>query len=126
MRKPKAYWHIHHDTLMEFRAGPIKARIYWIKRCKPLSEIPIRLKLLRPVKGRLPVKLVEAWESYLITPLQDRLIALGEMHKKCLPKLEALHKKECPGCPWDGETIFPNYAHYAQRDNTTTVVIKGS
>ena len=21
--------------------------------------------------------------------------------------LEALHKKECPNCPWDGKTIFP-------------------
>jgi len=22
-------------------------------------------------------------------------------------EIEALHKKECPNCPWDGKTIFP-------------------
>ena len=24
-----------------------------------------------------------------------------------VPAIEALHAKECPNCPWDGETIFP-------------------
>ena len=24
-----------------------------------------------------------------------------------MPQIEALHKKLCPDCPWDGETIFP-------------------
>ena len=23
-------------------------------------------------------------------------------------KIEALHAEECPNCPWDGHTIFPN------------------
>jgi hypothetical protein len=25
---------------------------------------------------------------------------------KCAAQVEALHKKECPNCPWDGKTIF--------------------
>ena len=30
-----------------------------------------------------------------------------EADAKCLPQIEALHKKEHPNCPWDGKTIFP-------------------
>ena len=31
----------------------------------------------------------------------------SEAYAKCLPQIEALHKKEHPDCPWDGKTIFP-------------------
>ncbi len=27
-----------------------------------------------------------------------------------MPAIEALHKRECPNCPWDGKTIFPQAA----------------
>jgi len=27
---------------------------------------------------------------------------------KNISKIEALHAEECPNCPWDGHTIFPN------------------
>jgi len=30
-----------------------------------------------------------------------------ETYAKYLPQIEALHKEECPDCPWNGATIFP-------------------
>ncbi len=29
---------------------------------------------------------------------------------KNMPTIEALHKQECPDCPWDGKTIFPIFS----------------
>lgn len=55
---------------------------------KPPEEINIRLKLLKKVKGVLPKAY---WDAY----------------KAWQKEIEALHKLECPNCPWDGTTIFP-------------------
>ena len=33
-----------------------------------------------------------------------------EARTAAMPELIALHAVECPGCPWDGETIFPAVA----------------
>ena len=107
--KPRVYWHIHHDQLFQYKTGTIKNRIAFIKREKPKEEIAIRLRLLKPVKGPLPVKLdkavaarKKAWGAY---------VKAGAVYDKagaaCKPQLEALHKRECRGCPWNGETIFP-------------------
>ena len=81
--KAKFYWHIHHETLVEPLTEPLKNRIKYIKEEKSKSEteeqIELRLKLLKKVKG----KIVKDWN-----------------------KIEALHKRECPNCSWDGKTIF--------------------
>lgn len=43
----------------------------------------------------------------------DKLLAesnklLAEWRASCTPgEIEALHALECPNCPWDGKTIFP-------------------
>jgi len=34
--------------------------------------------------------------------VDDKLTALLRLHKK---RIEALHKKECPNCPWDGRRL---------------------
>ena len=72
------WWHIHHETLVEYLTEPIRARINYIKKEKPKDEIELRLKLLKPVLGKIPTT-QKGWE--------------------------ALHKKEC-GCGWDGKSIF--------------------
>ena len=159
--KPKAYWHIHHETLVELNTEPIKTRIAYIMREKPKSEIAVRLRLLRPVKGALPAKFakfVKACEAHvkasgvLLRASEAHVKAGGvlyrareahvkagrvllrarEAHVKAgrvldrareayvkagrvldrarevyKPQLEALHKRECRGCPWNGSTIFP-------------------
>jgi DNA-binding transcriptional regulator PaaX len=33
--------------------------------------------------------------------------AYDEAYHKHLPEIERLHTEQCPDCPWDGETIFP-------------------
>jgi len=51
----------------------------------------------------------EALEAY-----EEANKAYGAMYKVLkeaivnnMDKLEELHRKECPDCPWDGKTIFP-------------------
>jgi len=107
-------WHLHHDMLLEPLEERIANRIAWIIARKPESEIPIRLKWLRPVRGVLPnavtiaVKRYEAaWKEYSSKWTQCGLawerykVAL----KQCNAELATLHDEECPGCPWDGETL---------------------
>ena len=44
----------------------------------------------------------KAWEAY---------VKAREAYNKTLndhkDEIDALHREECPNCPWDGETIFP-------------------
>ena len=123
MRKPKFYWHIHHHILVEPLTEPLKNRIAFIERNKLEHERETRLRLMQPVKGKLPdavVKARKAWDKARKAYVKAReawdgareacnkawaayLKALRD-HKD---EIEALHTKECPNCPWDGETIFP-------------------
>ena len=77
------WWHVHHEILYEQLTEPIRNRILYIKNEKAKNEttkqIKLRLKLLKPVLGEFP-KTKKGWE--------------------------ALHKKECPKCPWNGKSIF--------------------
>ena len=61
--KYKFYWHIHHTILFEALTEPIENRIKYIKENKPKNEIKLRLKLLKPVKGKLPKEVVEAYKA---------------------------------------------------------------
>ena len=111
----KAYWHIHHDKLLEF-SGNIDKRIEYIKYGKPTEEIELRLRLLKPVKGKLPDAVIKvwaacdkAWAAYEKAEAvwEKAWAACDETIQKYQSKIEALHTLECPDCPWDGETIFP-------------------
>ncbi len=77
----KFYWHIHHKILVENLTEPLKNRIKYIKENKIKEEIKLRLKLLKKVKAKKLPTTKEGWEK--------------------------LHKKECPNCSWNGNTIFP-------------------
>ena len=147
----KPYWHIHHkDFLLEW-SDDIQERIDFIQAEKPKHEVEIRLRLLKPVQGALPPKLVKAgdargkaedanakaWDAYV--KARDAYVKAGDARDKAkaaydkakaaydkdwdafgkdwdayrkaydkyLPQIEALHALECPDCPWDGFTIFP-------------------
>jgi len=123
----KFFWHVHHDILLEPLTKPIKNRIKYIKENKPEEEVELRLKLLKPVKGKLPDKFikalearvkagearVKAWEAYVKTwkafdKAWEARVKAWEAYDKAGedPKIIALHKKECPDCPWDGKSIF--------------------
>ena len=62
--KTKFYWHIHHDILLEPLTEPLKNRIEYIKNNKFKNEIELRLKLLKPVKGKLPDEVIKVGEAY--------------------------------------------------------------
>ncbi len=67
MKQLKFYWHIHHGVLLEPLTEPLKNRIEYIKNDKPKEEIELRLKLIKPVKGKLPKELIKkAQEWYKI------------------------------------------------------------
>ena len=170
----KPFWHIHHEVLLEW-SDDIQERIDFIQAEKPKHEVEIRLRLLKPVQGALPPKLVKARDAYLAydkawdafgkdwdayvkaraafgkdwdafvkasvayakagdaydkasvayDKARDALDKAGDAFGKdwdaydkakaayakaydeCLPQIEALHILECPDCPWDGTTIFP-------------------
>ena len=137
--EPIFYWHIHHGILAEPLAEPVGNRIRFIRENKPAKEVETRLRLMRPVRGKLPAKLAkarqacdeakraldEAGRAYADAArggrgearraYEKRWLDLGKMRwaleqalRASRPEIEALHKLECPGCPWDGETIFPN------------------
>ena len=105
-------WHLHHKVLLEPLTGSLEERIAYIQKWKPLEEIETRLRLLRPVQGKLPTVLVKAGQTYK-EAWQTRQ-ACGEAwqtyeeaRQTCKSDIETLHAIECPGCPWNGKTIFP-------------------
>src|SRR3989304_5808430 len=140
----KPYWHIHHkDFLLEW-SDDIQERIDFIQAEKPKHEVEIRLRLLKPVQGALPPKLVKAGDARdkaydanakardAYDKARDAFVkarvayakagdafvkakaafvkakaAYNKAYDECLPQIEALHALECPDCPWNGTTIFP-------------------
>src|SRR4030065_437722 len=132
----KPFWHIHHEVLLEW-SDDIQERIDFIQAEKPKHEVEIRLRLLKPVQGALPPKLVKAGDARdkaydanakardAYDKARDAYVKAGDARVKakaafvkakaaynkaydeCLPQIEALHALECPDCPWNGTTIFP-------------------
>ena len=124
----KFAWHVHHNTLLEPLTKPMAHRRAYILEVKPKNEHALRLRLLKPIRGVLPLAVVKAdiaraatWatfkkirDSFGTSPAYDRAgLACDraiENYIKALTdnraKIEALHAQECPNCPWNGKTIF--------------------
>lgn len=128
------YAHCHHSgDWFEKLTEPEEVRVAWIKKAKPTHEIETRLRLFKPVNGKLPeaveVALAEwekahaEWEKAHAERKKadaERKKADAEFWKaedewkKVLiahaDELDALHLATCgPDCPWtpDNRTIFP-------------------
>jgi hypothetical protein len=100
------FWHIHHDVLLEY-SHDIRERIAYIKREKPKEEIPLRLKLMQPVRSKLPDEVVKACAAYVkaCAAIDKACAALGKANaaldkaiKKHMKEIKALHKVEFPTC----------------------------
>ena len=100
---------------------------------KPAHEVATRQEWYRTVQHpeRLPQPVIDAartldkaWRSYevpglslsdvprlyLVLQLDHAYLALCQVHNAHRDEMEALHKEECPGCPWDYESqqmVFP-------------------
>ena len=108
------YWHTHHDILLEW-CYDYEERAEYIRAEKPKKEQGTRLRLFQPVKGILPLAVTKAgqaigragqviikvWQAYNEAGQAYDDVVLA--HKQ---SIENLHKKECPNCPWNGQTIF--------------------
>ena len=140
-------WHIHHEMLLEPLEEPFETRVKYIKATKRAYEVPIRLRLMKPVQeGNLLLPFLAkaqakvarayanankahiAWDAAfegqgkrtttydsldkvfakLAAACDERDKARVQWAYACSdPRVFALHKKECPNCPWNGRTIFP-------------------
>ncbi len=129
----KLAWHVHHSQhLFQALTGPLSVRQNFIRHCKPPAEVPTRLRLLKLIRGPLPPAVTTAlaavnaaqaafdtaraacaaaWAACTtaqaaFTAAQVALASEVEGHTE---EMNALHKQECPDCPWDYEqkTIFP-------------------
>jgi hypothetical protein len=115
------YWHVHHGILADPLTEPLRDRVRRIEADKPKSEVETRLRLMKPVRGKLPKAYAEAWKAYVeaggaYVEARKAYVEAGEAYVEATkayveagkaPELLALHAKECPNCPWDGRTIFP-------------------
>ena len=61
--KQGPYWHVHHDILIEWCYN-YDERAIFIKKYKSTFEIETRLRLFKPVKGKLPDEVVQAMQAY--------------------------------------------------------------
>lgn len=121
-------WHVHHDVLVEPLLETIEERAQYIRNHKPAGEQEVRLRLLRLVRGSLPPGVVETWRALVearcaYAEAQRAYVEAGRAatgawctHDKALGEyrdaITTLHAQECPGCPWDGTTIFPDIRNY--------------
>src|SRR3990167_2405216 len=71
-RKIQFVWHCHHDILLEPLTELFSVRVQYIKEEKLEDEQPLRLRLFRKVKGKLPQEIIEAkktcdeaWKTYI-------------------------------------------------------------
>ena len=110
------YWHKYHEIILSLSFDPILRRRNIIRKTKPPKEVPLRLRLLKPVKGKLPVAVLKAAKELRVVQTDAGLFnykyasdkfyaALSDKRNK--ETIEKLHRKECKRCPWDGKTIFP-------------------
>ncbi len=128
MIKKGMFWHVHHDTLLEY-CYDYDERVRFIKKNKPKSEQELRLRLFQPVKGKLPMAVTKAmtayakartahakariayakaWTAYTKARIAytKAWTAYTKAIENNMPAIEKLHRKEYPDCPWDGRTIF--------------------
>ena len=130
------FLHVHHDILLEW-CHNYDERVAFIRNEKPKEEQETRLRLFKPFKGKLPQEVVKAaqeynkawqelnkaWQEY--NKAKQKYNKARQEYNKAAQEydkaeqeynkvlndnkelIEALHKAECPNCPWNGRTIFP-------------------
>jgi len=122
VERPQLAWHVHHDVLVELLTEDAETRRQYIRDYKPIEEQPLRLRLFKIVVGHLPREVVQtrqaydqAWQAHVqaLQAYDQALQACNEAwqaydqaftdHKE---EVEALHRIECPDCPWNGRSIF--------------------
>lgn len=116
-------WLSGHEHLLTFMTeAEYQERRQYISEHKSPAERPLRLYLMRKVRGELPAAVVEAHAALLKANLAlvEANLALVEARVACvetfaawvkaiadnMPAIEALHRSEVPDTTWNGTTIF--------------------
>ena len=60
MKQKGMFWHVHHDRLLEY-CYSYDERVVYIEEHKPADEVETRLRLFKPVKGKLPEAVIKAF-----------------------------------------------------------------
>ena len=68
MNNSGLFWHVHHDHLFDW-CWDAEERIEYIKSEKPTKEVPVRLRLFKPVRAKLGNQRAfsvcdKAWNTY--------------------------------------------------------------
>jgi hypothetical protein len=133
--RPIAIWHPDSTTLIMFSYASVEKRAGYVRANRPQHEISTRLRLMKAVRGPLPTAVEEALDEVeraeraleeatheyikrtasardakerLAKPASAARAAGDAAVEENWSAIEALHQVECPDCPWDGRTIFPN------------------
>ena len=115
------YWHVHHDVLLEYCYN-YQGRVGYIKENKPKNEIETRLRLFKPVKGKLPEDIVKAGQKYE-KAIQQKYYETIEKHSSFIKNL---HRKECGCKEWDGkEIIFTHSYSFSSSSSSSSSSSKG-
>ena len=123
----KFYWHVDPNRLVEPIMDSLEKRIKYLKYMQRKGT-EILLKLMREVRGELPELYRQAWKNYerayeayeragaVFLPLETQAKVVHNLESawedcllafdSCAEEINALHKIECPDCPWDGKSIF--------------------
>jgi len=124
--------HCHHNSLLEVLTEPEENRINYILCDKPEAEQALRLRLFRPVSPEHTGPELDKARAELDKAYAELDKARAELDKarakldKARAKLDKAraewakaraewakaghHAAICPGCPWDGTTIFAGLA----------------
>lgn len=129
--RPIIFWHGHHRSLL-FVSNNYLERLHFIKENKVDFELKLRVRLFKPVKGQLPVEVIEAakvfadnrqaWQGTSRRERGDKIAArfkdaeawLDLVISNHAKEIELLHAAECKDCPWNGETIFTRWSDTKQ------------
>jgi hypothetical protein len=132
--KATSAWHVHHEVLAERLEFTPAERIAHILD-KPKAERALRLRLFRPMSARDAAALASplaayvaarasaqaaydaarasaqaAYDAALASPLAAydaaRASARAAYVAALASALASAHSAACPGCPWDGRSIF--------------------
>lgn len=116
--------HCHHEVLGETLREPAESRIRYILTFKVPEEQALRLRLFRPVsqeyinsnadRQKAYADYQKAYADYQKADADyqkadaDRQKAYADRQKAHADLTVLIHDDLCPGCPWNGYTIFPD------------------
>jgi len=93
------FWHVHYDKLCEWCYN-YQERVNYIKGYKPEHEVETRLRLMKPVKGKIPKEYKKACEKW-----DEAYKKWDEAYKKwdeaCEKYFEAYKKRDEAYKKWD-------------------------